>query len=90
MRRPAIPDTRSTTYVVGNTLLRQQVLLTISNLPSIIARLREEDLSDIADARNGMASSKKNTPPKVGRKKDEGNAGAATDEAQEVSEEVEV
>ena len=47
--------------VVWNTLLRQQVLLTISNLPSIIARLREEDLGDIADARKGMASSKKNT-----------------------------
>ena len=37
-----------------------------------------------------MASSKKNTPPKVGRKKDEGNAGSAADEAQEVIDEVKV
>ena len=52
--------------VVGDTLLRQQALLTINNLPSIIARLKD-DIGELTQARNGMAgmapSRKKGTPP---------------------------
>ena len=40
--------------VVGDTLLRQQALLTINNLPSMIARLRD-DLGELTQARSGMA-----------------------------------
>ena len=57
--------------VVGDTLLRQQALLTINNLPSIIARLKD-DLGELTQARSGMAgmagmapSRKKGTPPSV-------------------------
>ena len=49
--------------VVGDTLLRQQALLTINNLPSIIARLKD-DIGELTQAKNGMAPSrKKGTPP---------------------------
>ena len=54
--------------VVGDTLLRQQALLTINNLPSIIARLKD-DIDELTQARSGMAgmapSRKKGTPPSV-------------------------
>ena len=40
--------------VIGDTLLRQQALLTINNLPSMIARLRD-DLGELTQARSGMA-----------------------------------
>ena len=54
--------------VVGDTLLRQQALMTINNLPSIIARLKD-DIGELTQARNGMAgmapSRKKGTPPSV-------------------------
>ena len=40
--------------VVGDTLLRQQALMTINNLPSIIARLKD-DIGELTQARNGMA-----------------------------------
>ena len=47
-------------------MLRQQALLTINNLPSIIARLKD-DLGELTQARSGMAgmapSRKKGTPP---------------------------
>ena len=58
--------------VVGDTLLRQQALLTINNLPSMIARLRD-DLGELTQARSGMTGMagmvgiapprKKRTPP---------------------------
>ena len=51
--------------VVGDTLLRQQALMTINNLPSIIARLKD-DIGELTQARSGMAgmapSRKKGTP----------------------------
>jgi hypothetical protein len=54
--------------VVGDTLLRQQALLTINNLPSMIARLKD-DLGELTQARNDMAGiappRKKGTPPSV-------------------------
>ena len=54
--------------VVGDTLLRQQALMTINNLPSIIARLKD-DIGELTQARSGMAgmapSRKKGTPPSV-------------------------
>ena len=54
--------------VVGDTLLRQQALLTINYLPSIIARLKD-DLGQLTQARSGMAGieplRKKRTPPSV-------------------------
>ena len=57
--------------VVGDTLLRQQALLTINNLPSMIARLKD-DLGQLTQARSGMAGMagieplrKKRTPPSV-------------------------
>ena len=43
--------------VVGDTLLRQQALLTINSLPSLISRLKE-DLADMANSRT------RQTPPK--------------------------
>ena len=52
--------------VVGEALLKQQALLTINSLPSLISRLKE-DLEGISNARNGIASSKKSP----GRKKEE-------------------
>ena len=52
-------------------MLRQQALMTINNLPSIIARLKD-DIGELAQARNGMAGMagiapprKKGTPPSV-------------------------
>ena len=52
-------------------MLRQQALLTINNLPSMIARLRD-DLGEVTQARSGMAGMvgiapprKKGTPPSV-------------------------
>ena len=51
--------------VVGDTLLRQQALMTINNLPSIIARLKD-DRGELTQARNDMAPPrKKGTPPSV-------------------------
>ena len=51
--------------VVGDTLLRQQALLTINNLPSMIARLKD-DIGELTQARNDMAPlRKKRTPPSV-------------------------
>jgi len=44
--------------VVGETLLRQQALLTINSLPTLIARLKA-DIADIADTRRV-----RQTPPK--------------------------
>ena len=72
--------------VVGDTLLRQQALLTINSLPTLISRLKA-DIKDIANARNGMASSKKNTPPKPGRKKEELTESVPFDDA--VTQEIE-
>ena len=72
--------------VVGDTLLRQQALLTINSLPTLISRLKA-DIEGITNARNGMASSKKNTPPKPGRKKDELIGSVPFDDA--VTEEIE-
>ena len=72
--------------VVGDTLLRQQALLTINNLPSIIARLKD-DLGELAQARNGMAPAKKRTPPKAGSKKDKGDEDSALGVAPEDDEE---
>ena len=43
--------------VVGDTILRQQALLTINSLPTLISRLKE-DLADIANSRT------RQTPPK--------------------------
>ena len=60
-------------------MLRQQALLTINNLPTIIARLKD-DLSELAQARNGMALAKKRTPPKAGSKKDKGDEDSAPEE----------
>ena len=54
--------------VVGDTLLRQQALLTINNLPSIIARLKD-DIGELTPARNGMAGiapPRKKGTPRVG------------------------
>jgi hypothetical protein len=67
--------------VVGDTLLRQQALLTIKNLPSMIARLRD-DIGELTQARSGMAGMvgiapprKKRTPPSA---KSRATAAAAT------------
>ena len=51
------------TDVVGDTLLRQQALLTINNLPSMIARLRD-DLGELTQARSGMAGMVGIAPPR--------------------------
>ena len=52
-------------------MLRQQALLTMNNLPSIIARLKD-DIDELTQARSGMAGMvgiapprKKRTPPSV-------------------------
>ena len=73
--------------VVGDTLLKQQALLTITSLPSIIARLRE-DIGVIANARNGMASSKKRTPPKARRKEEDSAAEEEAPFDEEAEEEI--
>ena len=69
--------------VVGDTLLRQQALLTINNLPSIIARLKD-DIGELTQARNGMAgmapSRKKGTPPITVKSAAAAAAGNALDE----------
>ena len=46
--------------VVGDTLLRQQAILTINSLPTLIARLK----ADIADIANASNSRVRPTPPK--------------------------
>jgi len=58
--------------VVGDTLLRQQALLTINSLPTLISRLKE-DLADIA----GMANPPKprQTPPKPDEPDDQQSQG---------------
>ena len=85
--------------VVGDTLLRQQALLTINNLPSIIARLKD-DLGELTQARNGMAgiapprkegappSVPPSVPPRVGSAAAAGNALDDFDE-EELDEETE-
>ena len=54
---------------VGDTLLKQQALLTINGLPSLIAQLKD-DLADITMARSGMAK-KKESPKKREKKQSE-------------------
>ena len=72
--------------VVGDTLLRQQALLTINNLPSIIARLKD-DIGELTQARNGMAgmapSRKKGTPPITVKSAAAAAAGNALDDFDE-------
>ena len=53
--------------VVGETLLRQQAILTINSLPSLIARLK----TDIADIANASNSRVRVTPPKQEDEDDE-------------------
>ena len=72
--------------VVGDTLLRQQALLTINNLPSIIARLKD-DIGELTQARSGMAgmapSRKKGTPPITVKSAAAAAAGNALDDFDE-------
>ena len=72
--------------VVGGTLLRQQALMTINNLPSIIARLKD-DIGELTQARNGMAgmapSRKKGTPPITVKSAAAAAAGNALDDFDE-------
>ena len=69
--------------VVGDTLLRQQALLTINNLPAIIARLKD-DIGELTQARNGMTGNapprKKGTPPITAKSAATAAAGNALDE----------
>ena len=69
--------------VVGDTLLRQQALLTINNLPSIIARLKD-DIGELTQARSGMVGiappRKKKTPPTIVKSAAAAAAGNALDE----------
>jgi phosphate uptake regulator len=72
--------------VVGDTLLRQQALLTIKNLPSMIARLKD-DIGELTKARSGMAGMagiapprKKRTPPTIVKSAAAAAAGDALDE----------
>ena len=86
--------------VVGDTLLRQQALMTINNLPSIIARLKD-DIGELTQARSGMAGiappRKKRTPPsvppsvppRVGSAAAAGNALDDFDEEEQLDEETE-
>jgi len=53
--------------VVGDTLLRQQAILTINSLPTLIARLK----ADIADIANASNSRVRITPPKQEDEDDE-------------------
>jgi hypothetical protein len=68
--------------VVGDTLLRQQALLTINNLPSIIARLKD-DIDELTQARSGMVGiaplRKKKTPPTIVKSAAAAAAGNALD-----------
>jgi hypothetical protein len=72
--------------VVGDTLLRQQALLTINNLPSMIARLRD-DRGELTQARSGMVGiappRKKGTPPSVPPRVGSAAAAAAAAERDE-------
>ena len=61
------------TTAIGDTLLKQNAILTINNLPSLLNRLKE-DIADIAKTR--VANDRNQTPPK-GRKKP--NTGTADD-----------
>ena len=61
------------TTVIGDTLLKQNAILMINNLPSLLNRLKE-DIADIAKTR--VANDRNQTPPK-GRKKP--NTGTADD-----------
>ena len=79
--------------VVGDTLLRQQALLTINNLPSMIARLKD-DLGQLTQARSGMAGMagiapprKKGTPPIIVKSAAAAAAGNALDDFYEAEEE---
>ena len=67
-------------------MLRQQALLTINNLPSMIARLRD-DLGELTQARSGMAGMvgiapprKKKKPPTIVKSAAAAAAGNALDE----------
>ena len=64
-------------------MLRQQALLTINNLPSIIARLKD-DIGELTQARSGMVSiappRKKKTPPTIVKSAAAAAAGNALDE----------
>ena len=55
---------------VGDTLLKQQAILTINGLPSLIAQLKD-DLADITMARSGMMAKKKESPKKREKKQSE-------------------
>ena len=54
---------------IGDTLLKQQAILTINGLPSLIAQLKD-DLADITMARSGTAK-KKESPKKREKKQSE-------------------
>ena len=78
--------------VVGDTSLRQQALLTINNLPSIIARLRD-DLGELTQARSDMAGMvgiapprKKKKPPTIVKSAAAAAAGNALDDFYEAEE----
>ena len=67
-------------------MLRQQALLTINNLPSIIARLKD-DIGELTQARSDMAGMvgiapprKKKTPPTIVKSAAAAAAGNALDE----------
>ena len=55
------------TTAIGDTMLKQNAILTINNLPSLLNRLKE-DIADITKTRNTVANDRNQTPPK-GRKK---------------------
>ena len=57
------------TTAIGDTLLKQNAILTINNLPYLLNRLKE-DIADITKTRNTV-DSRNPTPPKIGRKKAE-------------------
>ena len=64
------------TTAIGDTLLKQNAILTINNLlPSLLNRLKE-DITDITKTLNTVANDRNQTPPK-GRKKP--NTGTADD-----------
>ena len=63
------------TTAIGDTLLKQNAILTINNLPSLLNRLKE-DIADITKTRNTVSNDRNQTPPK-GRKKP--NTGTADD-----------
>jgi len=60
--------------VVGDTLLRQHTLFTITSVPCIIAR-QKEGLGAIGYARYGMACSQASTPPRAGSGQEEDENG---------------